>query len=229
LSLEVVISDASGTRVLGEQDLPLNIGTAPDAVIRIPGPMAAGYLAQVGVLDGRAFFQASGRGDVKVNDEVVASTRWLDPDDSLLVGGVAIRCNIADGRLAISVDYHEVDYATAPPVIEEQETPDVITPLRVRSKSVAVAATEKKRRINPVYAGLVLLVGAALYMFAAVTVVIDADQPNVEISLPGSWLTPGGDGRYLLWRGTYQVEMAASGCYAYEAQVVVIAGEGGEY
>ena len=52
MSFAVVINDSSGKRVLGEQDLPLNIGTAADAAIRIPGPVAEGHLAHIGMLDG---------------------------------------------------------------------------------------------------------------------------------------------------------------------------------
>ena len=110
MSLEVVISDASGTRVLGEQDLPLNIGTAPDSSIRIPGPVASGFLAQLGALDGRAFVQVPGQGRVTVNDDTVTSTRWLETGDELRVAGARIQCTFSEGRAEFAVDLSEVDY-----------------------------------------------------------------------------------------------------------------------
>ena len=232
MSLEIVISDASGTRVLGEQDLPLNIGTSSESVIRIPGPAAQSHVAQIGVLDGRAFVQVPGQGEVSVNGERVSSTRWLLEGDELLVAGVVLTWAITDERLTISVDYRNLDYATKPPELQDAlpKSNDVIQPVRTRTANKSVGSESgSKRGAHWVYGLLAILVCAALYIFTAVTVVIETEQAIVDISLPGSWLTPGGDGRYLLWPGTYDVLAEAPGFYPYEEQLVVESGGRAEF
>lgn len=232
MSLEIVISDASGTRVLGEQDLPLNIGTSADSAIRVPGPVAQGYVAQIGVLDGRAFVQVPGKGEVTVNGKNVTSIRWLQDGDELLVAGVGIIWAITAERLTVTVDYRNVDYATTPPELEDAaaSAAELITPVRARApKAQAIKSGGSKRGIYTIYGLLAVLLGAALYMFTAVTVVIEADQANAEVSLPGRWLTPGGDGRYLLWPGAYDVLVNAPGFYPYEETIVVKSGARAEF
>ena len=232
MSLEIVISDASGTRILGEQDLPLNIGTSSESAIRIPGPVAQSYAAQIGVLDGRAFVQVPGQGDVTVNGESVTSTRWLTEGDELLVAGVGLGWEMTADRLTITVDYRNLDFATTPPELEATASgaDDVITPVRTRAGRVSAAAPSSgKRRKYVVYGLLAALFSAALYVFTAVTVVIEADQSNAEITLPGSWLTPGSDGRYLLWPGAYDVLIEAPGFYPYEERLVIESGGRAEF
>jgi formylglycine-generating enzyme required for sulfatase activity len=232
LSLEVIINDASGRRTLGEQDLPLNIGTAADSVIRIPGPVTGGHVAQIGMLDGRAFVQVPGEGNVSVNGSAVVSTCWLDVNDELTVGGLSIRCKAAMGQLQVDVGYHDSDYITAPPILEVSQPDEtkVIKPVLTRAGVAATKrAAARKRALSPAVVALGLLIVAAVYMFAAVTVVIESNAPAAEISLPGSWLTPGADGRYLLWPGNYQVLIEAQGFYPYTDQLEVNSGGRAEF
>jgi formylglycine-generating enzyme required for sulfatase activity len=232
LSLEIVISDASGTRVLGEQDLPLNIGTASESAIRVPGVVEHGYVAQIGMLDGRAFVQVPGQGEVTVNGENVTSIRWLQEGDELLVAGIGISWSITAERLTVDVDYRNVDYETIPPELGDglQGDAEIITPVRSRTtKTQAPEVSASKQGRYLVYGLLAFLISAALYMFTAVTVVIEADQEHADISLPGSWLTPGGDGRYLLWPGEYAVLVEAPGFYPYEEALVVESGGRAEF
>ena len=117
MSLEVVVSDVAGTRTLDEGDLPLHIGTGRDADVRIPGAVARGDIAQISVLDGRAFVQVPRQGSVTVNGEPVASTRWLVEGDELRVAGVVIDCAISSNQLLIKVADQGIEYETAPPVL----------------------------------------------------------------------------------------------------------------
>ena len=232
MSLEIVISDASGTRILGEQDLPLNIGTSSESAIRVPGAVAHGYVAQIGVLDGRAFVQVPGQGKVTVNGSSVTSTRWLQDGDELVVAGIGIGWAITAERLTIDVDYRNIDYATTPPELEDEGSgpAEIIKPIRARAaKTQVVEASASKRGIYSVYGLFAVLIGAALYMFTAVTVVIEADQEIAEVSLPGSWLTPGGNGRYLLWPGEYDVLVQSQGFYPYEDLLVIESGSRAEF
>ena len=232
MSFAVLIIDASGTRTLTEQDLPLSIGTAPDSVIRIPGPVVRSHSAQLGILDGRVFVTVTDKdGEVSINDAVASGTRWLEAGDVLRVSGAGIRCALSADTLTVRVDYLGVDYATAPPLTADAlaAPAKVIPPLRVRPLKAAAAETASGRYRHWIFAGLGLLLIAALYMFSAVTVVIRADQPHAVVSLPGSWLTPGGDGRYLLWPGTYQLSIEAPGFIPYTDSIDVRAGERAEF
>jgi len=230
LNPEVVINAASGTRVLGDQDLPLSIGTAIDCAIRIPGPVTQGAFAQIGMLDGRAFVQVAGQAEAVLNGDKVAGTSWLQDGDELAIAGALVRCSVAPGRIEFAVDLSDADYATAPPLIAADDSggADVITPVRVRQNKTA-AGPAKKTRPNIAYVGLAILVVALLYMFTAVTVVIQADADNAEITLPGSWVTPGSNGRYLLLPGTYEVRIAAPGFVPYEGEIIVQGGDRAEF
>jgi formylglycine-generating enzyme required for sulfatase activity len=60
-------------------------------------------------------------------------------------------------------------------------------------------------------------------------VVIEADQEGASVSLPASWLTPGGDGRYLLWPGSYEVLIEAPGYQPLGTAIVVESGGRAEF
>jgi formylglycine-generating enzyme required for sulfatase activity len=234
LSLEIVVSDAAGTRILGEQDLPLHIGTGTDADIRIPGAIATGDVAQIGVLDDRSFVQVPGDGDVRVNNEPVSSTCWLQAGDVLLVAGIEIICEISRGKLEISVDYRNVEYETAPPQLADNisDPGQNIQPVKVRkaiSRGAEPGGQPVRRGYYVVAGALVLLVLAAAYMFSAVTVVIRTEHENSAISLPGSWLTPGGNGRYLLWPGNYDVLIEMPGFESLYDSIEIAGGDRAEF
>jgi formylglycine-generating enzyme required for sulfatase activity len=236
LSFEVVVSDAGGTRTLDEHNLPLHIGTGQDADVRIPGAVTSSDIAQIGVLDGRAFVQVPHQGNVTVNGEAVTSTRWLQEGDAVRVAGVAIACAISNDQLLIRVASEDIDYETAPPVLQNQaESPDssngdAITPVHARrSFKAANKPTGIRRGLYGIYAALGLLLLAATYMFTAVTVVVDSVEGEPLVSLPGSWLTPGWGGRYLLWPGQYEVLLEASGFLPLQDSVQVVSGDRQEF
>jgi formylglycine-generating enzyme required for sulfatase activity len=233
LSLEIVVNDAAGTRVLSEQDLPLHIGTSPESDIRVPGAVANTVIAQIGLLDQRAFVQVPGKGSVTVNGEQVSTTRWLQPDDELLVGGVGIRCDVSVDKFEIRVDYRDIEYQTAPPLLDADSAAadSSITPQRTRRpiSQPQQLTGGGKRGWYAVYAGLAVLLLAAAYMFSSVTVVISAAQGNAAVSLPDSLLTPGANGRYLLWPGTYSVHIEAPGFQSLDEEIEVNAGERAEF
>jgi formylglycine-generating enzyme required for sulfatase activity len=236
LSLEVVVSDVGGTRTLDENNLPLHIGTGQDADVRIPGAVASGDIAQIGVLDGRAFVQVPRQGNVTVNGESVTSTRWLQEGDAVRVAGVAINCAISAEQLLIRVATEDIDYETAPPIAQDSpgkslgDGIDAIKPVHTRRTP---QATDKhkvvSRGLYGIYAALGLLLLAAVYIFTAVTVVIDSSEGESVASLPGSWLTPGWEGRYLLWPGSYEVMLEAPGYLPFQDTIQVESGDRQEY
>ena len=234
MSITVIIADSEGERTLSEHELPVSIGTSADAGMRIPGPIRAQALAQVGLLDGRPFVQVPGRGDVRVNDEAVASTRWLADGDTLEIDGTRIDVSLASTALRLKLVYAGAEYKTAPPLpgAEVGVAAEPIAPGRRRAKPKDLAHEQRQSHSHSrrwVYAGLAVLLSAAIYMFTSVTVVIRAEQENAVITLPGSWLTPGGDGRYLLWPGKYRVRIEAPGYLPLEDVVTVSAGARAEF
>ena len=78
-----------------------------------------------------------------------------------------------------------------------------------RGTAGAAPAREQRRKSPVLFGALGALVLAALYMFLSVSTVIEATAPDAQISLPGSLLTPGSEGRYLLWPGEYDVLIEA--------------------
>jgi formylglycine-generating enzyme required for sulfatase activity len=232
LSFAVIVRDASGARTLDEKDLPLSIGSTAESTIRIPGSVALGQVAQIGLLDGRAFVQVPGQGDVHVNGEPVTSTRWLLSGDELTINKVRLSCVIDAVKLTVEVDYRDVEYETTPPVLQPpgNDDPATITPIKIRSKSRVTQPVAQHKRGKYLLAGVfAVLVIAALYIFTAVTVVIRADQENAQITLADSWLTPGSDGRYLLWPGSYTAVIDAPGFYPLAEEFVVAAGGRAEF
>ncbi|MCP4832723.1 MAG: SUMF1/EgtB/PvdO family nonheme iron enzyme [Gammaproteobacteria bacterium] len=236
MSVEVVVSDAAGTRTLDEHNLPLHIGTGQDADIRIPGAVASRDIAQIGMLDGRAFVQVPHQGNVSVNGEAVTSTRWLQEGDSVRVAGVAIACVISNDQLLIRVISEDIDYQTAPPVLQNptdspvNSNSDAITPVHARQLLKATnKSTGIRKGLFGIYIALGLLLLAAAYMFTAITVVINSTEGAPQVSLPGSWLTPGWNGRYLLWPGQYEVLLEAPGFFLLQDSIQVVSGERQEY
>ena len=104
-------------------------------------------------------------------------------------------------------------------------------PLNISRYAAAQAsgAAQSSQKRNWVYGGFAVLAVAALYLFTAVTVVIEAEQEGAAVSLPGSWLTPGGDGRYLVWPGNYEVLIEAPGYQALQTVIEVESGGRAEF
>ncbi|MGI9292318.1 MAG: PEGA domain-containing protein [Gammaproteobacteria bacterium] len=235
MNLEVVVSDIAGTRTYKEQDLPLHIGTGGDADVRIPGAVAKGDIAQIGMLDGRLFVQVPRQGNVTVNDEQITATRWLEAEDQLRVAGVIIECAVAGEQLSINVPDQDIEYETAPPELQESaDTQADISVIRPKPKpEPATQLADEQDRLRflrqPVYIALGLLITAILYMFTAVTIVIGSEQGEVAVSLPNSWFTPGWDGRYLLWPGDYEVALSAEGYLPFSDTIEVVSGERQEF
>jgi formylglycine-generating enzyme required for sulfatase activity len=211
LSFKIVVSDTAGTRRLEAHELPLHIGTGKDADVRIPGAVSSREIAQVGLLDGRAFLQVPRTGNVTINGAAVTSTSWLGNDDAIRVAGVAIRVTVAASELRIEVAVTDIDYETTHP-----DKPEF---------GAKVKTAGSGSGMNVIYAALSVLLLAAFYMFTAVTVVIEAEDGESVVSLPGQWFTPGWDGRYLLWPGQYDVLVEVTGYMPLQETIEVMAGD----
>jgi len=233
MSRKIIIVDPNGTHSVVEDKFPLQIGSASNADIRIAGAVSDRAFALVDVLDDRPFIQPVGeaptdRPVIAVNGEPVTSTRWLNSDDVITIQGTSISCEFGSDALRFSVAYETIEYATAPPVLGEpgganDSVAETITPVR---RTVAAdkrqGAGRSTRRVWMIgYGALALLLGTALYLFTAKSVLIDVDPPDAGIRIAGSLLQLEFGGRYLLRPGEYRVMLAAEGYEALRAEFEV--------
>jgi len=233
MSRTITIVDPNGAHPVVADKLPLQIGSASNADIRIAGAVSDRAFALIDVLDDRPFLQPVGdaptdRPAMSVNGEMLASTRWLHADDVITVQGTSITCEFGSEALQFLVAYETIEYETAPPVLDKPDgvgdsVPETIAPVR---RTIAAETSQvvdrRKRRIRTVgFSALALLLGIAVYLFTAKAVFIDVDPPEASISIAGSLLKLQFGGRYLLRPGGYRVMLAAEGYESLRAEFEV--------
>jgi formylglycine-generating enzyme required for sulfatase activity len=222
LTRPIVIGTPSGSRRLGFTDLPIRIGSGPNADIRVPGPVSGEILGLIGSLDERVFLQPAGStgGALAVNGEAVAATRWLADGDLITAGALRIECRFDAAAVRFNVTYADAGYATLPPedaTVAAQGAE--ITPVRARAPAVPAGGHRTWRWLA--YGALVVLAVAALQLFTAKAVRMAVSPAEAELSLEGSWLTINVGGSYLLRPGRYEVHMKADGYESASAPITV--------
>ena len=143
MSRKLVIVDPNGTRSLDVSGLPLQLGSAYQAEIRISGDVSEPAVALIDLVDERPFRQpAANAPQITVDGEDIAATRWLASGDEIAVRGTCIRCEFDDESLRFTVSHDAVEYETLPPVVggagdqsDDADTP--ITPVRRTSPPAA--------------------------------------------------------------------------------------------
>jgi len=221
-SRSIKIVEPGGTRSVVEDRLPLKLGSASTADIRVAGAVSDSAYALIDLLDDRPFIQPVGEPlpdnpTIAVNGDLITSTRWLETGDIITVGGTTIACEFDTETLHFSVSYETVEYETLPPVIGEADSePDAqsapIRPVRRNAHTRAPAQIKSRRRAWIVgYGALALLTLAAFYLFTATAVLIEIDPPDARIRIVGGLLKLQFGGRYLLRPGPYRVILSAEG------------------
>ncbi len=139
----IVINDLNGRRSLSEQQLPLNIGAADDADIRLPSWVGQGSFAQISLLDDRCFVQPQNQHvELLLNGVSLVGTRWLDDGDVLTVGDADIALHNEGNHLELQVFYSSEEVETAPPLMPPSSyTGDA------KSETGEAFATESERKI----------------------------------------------------------------------------------
>ena len=114
MSVELILREPLGERLLGAADFPLSLGGA-GASVTLPG--APGARAWLGLHEGQLFVQPAGEAtDVLRNGTPVAGSAWLGAGDVLDVGSGRLKLRLEDGRRVLEVVAGGADNATAPPV-----------------------------------------------------------------------------------------------------------------
>jgi formylglycine-generating enzyme required for sulfatase activity len=221
-SRAINIVEPGGTHAVGDDKLPLQLGSAPTADIRVAGVIADSAYALIDFLDDRPFIQpvgdaSPGRPEIAVNGGAITSTRWLETGDVITVGGTSVACAFDADELRFTVSYETVEYATLPPEIGEQDSASdthsaPIAPVRRNSKVKAPVEIKRLRRAWMIgYGALAVLALTAFYLFTATAVLIEIDPPDARIQIAGGLLKIQFGGRYLLRPGEYRVMLAAEG------------------
>lgn len=222
MSRKITIIDPDGTRSVVSEQLPLKIGSAASADIRVAGAVSDNAFALVDILDERPFLQPVGhapkdRPAVIVNGEPVDTTRWLLTSDVISVQGTSIVCEFDDEAVRFTVASETIEYATLPPVMENgnagTEESSTITPVHRRGRRAETpGATGRRRRVwFAGYTALTVLLACILYLFTAKAVLIEVDPPEARIRIAGSLLKIQFGGRYLMRPGNYRVVLSAAG------------------
>lgn len=223
----IVIVDPGGRRSLDASELPLAIGSSPDADIRVFGPAANAAVAVIDVLDERPFLQpAVGVQPITVNGVEVAATRWLESGDEITAHGTSIGCEFDAESLCFTIAHSAVEYKTLPPVIEDPgpgDAGETITPVRRTKPPAATRGRSSKHRFAWLTGAgaLGLLLVTALYLFTAKAVLIDAAAEGVQVDIAGGLLKFKFGERYLLRPGEYRVLLSAEGYESLREEIVV--------
>ncbi len=221
MSLAMQVVRPQGTQEFSDADLPLIIGTAVEAQVRIPGALGAAQVATISMLDGRPFLQPIGQYDgLELNGEALAGASWLSDGDVIGVEAVAIACEFGTDLWRFVLSFPESDYQTLPP----DSTPAgavegiAIDPvarrntLAVRESATPAGSSVPWRKL--LGGALFVLLCLVLFLFTARAVRIEVNAPDAVLSIAGPIVKPKFGGRYLLWPGDYQVSIEADGYQA---------------
>ncbi len=218
MSLAIQVVGPQGAKDFSDADLPLIIGTAVEAQVRIPGALGAAQVATISVLDGRPFLQPVGQySGLELNSEALAGASWLSDGDVIGVEAVGIECHFAADQWNLALNFAEADYQTLPPDSVAEDTADAVSiaPIARRNSSSVtesitpgVAAVPWQKLLG---AALLVLLLVVVFLFTARAVRIEVNAPDAAIHIAGAMVKPKFGGRYLLWPGDYQVTAEADG------------------
>jgi formylglycine-generating enzyme required for sulfatase activity len=237
LSREFVIVAPGGTKTLGADELPLQIGSSPAADLRLPGAVTEKAVALIGALDERPFLQAVDDAEpVSVNGTRLTATRWLEDGDVIAIKDARIACALDGDRWTFTINYADLDYATAPPVIAPEsggaaaEAEPPITPVRMRKPAVEAPRPTQRRNLRiALFGGLGVLLAVVLYLFTAKAVLIEVEPAGARIRIAGGLLAPKFGERFLLWPGKYRVLLSAEGYIPGREEITVGAAANQEF
>ena len=216
---ELYVRDVDGERRLGAADLPLRIGTASDADLRLPGPGGA-MLVLLDILDGAPFVQPVGRdSSVTLNGEGLQTSRRLTDGDVLGFYGSRLTIRAGD-RLLLQVELEDSAYVTQPPEITDVAdvaAEESIAPTAFRRAADTRAASVEKQRSSLrtiVISGLIVLGLASYLLFTSKSVqfVIEPVDPDF-VAIDGGWFRLPLADRVLLRKGEYTLRVGRQGYY----------------
>ena len=231
MARDVILVLPEGERRLGEEELPVLLGSGAGAHVRLPGPAAAPPAASINLLDDRALVQCyPGISGLLLNGEPISGARWLEEGDRLAIAGVEVRLDsLSPEAMRLNVSYLARAWDTRPPELtDDEDAPAAIAVRRPAGESRTVPA-QRGRRWLRLTAGvlLALLAATAGFVFTAEGVLIEVEPAGVAVEVDALLPTPHVGPRYLLWKGKYRVRAQRERYFPLDEEIEV-RGEGGQ-
>lgn len=223
MTRQVFVSIAGERRDYPENTLPLRIGGAADAQIRLPGQPAGDARALLSLLDGAPLLQPmSAAAELQVNGEPVETARRLNDGDRIELAGVRITCRLAEDSIGFEVEYRDEEYLTAPPVPEgEGVTAEKIASLETTARSEGPDQSRRRVLMGTAWGFLVVLALLAGFIFTSKSVYLEVVPPVADVSVSGGIMKMKFGDRYLLRPGSYLVTAEAEGYRPFSQQLEV--------
>lgn len=219
MSVELILREPLGERLLGPGDFPLSLGGAGASLTL---PAAPGPHAWLGLHDGQLFVQPAGEAHVVLrNGTPVAGSAWLGAGDVLDVGSGRLKLRLEDGRRVLEVVAGGAGNATAPPAPDAAATlggpaasdDASIEAIAFRARAAATGPGARRvpwRRIA-VGAALAVLAAVAVVLFTAVPVQVAIDPAPDRVAFEGGWPGLRFGSSHLLRPGTYELVAVREG------------------
>jgi len=232
LSVELILREPLGERLLGPGDFPVSIGGAGASVTL---PTEPGPRAWLGLHDGQLFLQSAGdAGGVLVNGTPLEGSAWLRAGDVLDVGQGRLRLRLEEGRRVLEVLAGAADNATAPPEpdatvtqvgsgVAEDERIEAIA-FRVREATSQAATRRPPWRIIAVGTALALLAALSFVLFTSVPVQVAFEPAAQRVAFEGGWPGLRFGSSHLLRPGSYELVAGREGYATLRVPVEVTAG-----
>lgn len=223
----VTIEERGRRHEFGAADLPVTLGASHDADVTLEGVSGS---IQIGRFKD-VFFVQPGRGarNLRIGGEPLSGTRELSDGDVVAFDRARLECRLADGALAVRVEWIVTAGDTAPPDLEQgvrnrSRAPDVaITPIAFKpAAATKVAASRKLSRMQVVLgSGAAVLAIIAWFAFTAKSVALDIQPPPATVSLPSTLFKLKVSDRFLLRPGSHRVTAELDGYYPLDTKIDV--------
>ncbi len=213
MSVELILREPLGERLLGPGDFPVSLGGAGAAVTL---PAAPGPLAWLGLHDGQLFIQPAGDASgVLHNGTPLAGSVWLRNGDVLDVGRGRLKLRLEDGRRVLEVLAGAADNATAPPAPDSAATlgglgaadDERIEAIAFRARAAATEAPVRRVpwRSIAIGAALAVLAAVAAVLFTSVPVQVAIEPAPQRVAFEGGWPGLRFGSSHLLRPGSYEL------------------------
>jgi formylglycine-generating enzyme required for sulfatase activity len=222
----VLATQESGyTRHFGAEALPVSIGGAEGADIRLAGTAGS---VQIGMLDGVFFVQPGKHAEnVRLDGEPLRGSRRLANGNVIALDNARLACRLTGQRLTVSIEALVTAGDTAPPDLEEvaRATTAEMPIAPVAFRPAAQARQARTRTVSKATVGVAVafavLALLGWFAFTAKSVQLVFEPAVEEFELPATVFKFSIGDRYLLRTGQHRIEAQLEGYYPLETEIEV--------
>ena len=219
MSVELILREPLGERLLGPGDFPVSVGGA-GANVTLPAP--PGPLAWIGLHDGQLFVQPAGEASgVLHNGTPLTGSVWLRYGDVLDAGRGRLKLRLENGRRVLEALAGAADNATAPPAPDAAATlagtgaaeDERIEAIAFRARAAASEAPARRMpwRNLAIAAALAVLAVVAAVLFTSVPVQVAIEPAPQRVAFEGGWPGLRFGSSHLLRPGSYELVAGRDG------------------